>query len=217
MPKPVASPERTARTVRSHPDLVDQMDTIAFQRRSAFNEVANVFFEDGLRLAALDDDVRQIVIEAGEIANRIMGAREGQPLTGNARLLNAERILRFAITEAATRSLVPDKPMISMELWAGAAEIVEEFGLTGEPWDAITSIRSTSPPLSEAQIKRIEAGINRRAENASEHERERLETLAAYAAHAQHQHLEDWDDLKKQARADLDAALGVTRRGASAE
>lgn len=215
MPKPIATPERTARTVRSHPDVVDQMDTIAFKRRSAFNEVANAFFEDGLRLAELDDDVRQILIEAGETATRIMRGRQGTPLTGNARLLNAERLLRVCITEAATRHLIPNRPMLAMELWAGAIEIVEELALTGEPWDLITSIRSTSPPLTQDEMKRIETGINRRAKNAATHEKERLETLAAYAAHAQHQHLEDWDDLKKQARVDLDAALGVTKHGTS--
>lgn len=211
MPKPVATPDRTARTVRSPPELIERVDAVAFRRRAAFNEVANSFLVDGVRLAALDDDLQEILVEAGETASRILAA--GPALTGNARLLNAQRVMRLAVSEAVARKLAPKKPMLATMLWAGAVEIVDELGLMGEPWDAITSMRSTSPPLTDSQMKLLEAGLNSRAKGADDHTKERLDTLAAYAAHAQQQHLEDWDDLKKEARRDLDVALGVTERG----
>jgi hypothetical protein len=215
MPKQVSSSDRIARTVRAAPDLIDRVDEVAHRKRTPFNEVANAFFEDGIRLAGLDEDVRAILIEAGEIATRIISARMGEPLQGNARLMNAMRVLREAVAEAGARRFTPNTPMICMELWAGAKEVVEERGLKGEPWDLITSIRSTSPPLSEHEMERVQAGVDAVAAKANEHELDRLRALAAYVAHAQHQHLEDWDDVEKQARADLDDALGIWKERGS--
>ena len=210
MPKQVATSERSARTIRSDPQLMAAVDAIAVSDGATFNDTANTFLEFGVALSALDPETREIVLDAAVIAAQLLSVSKA-PKRGNPHVLNAERLLRAAVREACRGRLKSPQPFSSSELWAAASEIVEELELTGSPWNLITDMRIDGAPLSDADAKSLNAALaaKLKSKSLSAHEKGRIEMLGVYADHAYHQHVEDWEEFQRSVRDDLDAALGV--------
>lgn len=213
MPRQTAVRDRTPRTIRMTPELGATVEQLAISEQSTFNDMVVQLIEEALQVRAskLEPTAREIATFALSIAApRLLAVTRIEPnITGNARLVLIESVLKAAITDATDRLLVPPaNTEAAIALWSIGREISDELNLDGPAWDYLHGVGKKSPPPNRAQVEMLSDAITElKKQNLEPHVAEKVEALNVYLGLARDEHEESWREMKREARAARDAAF----------